>query len=290
MRTVFKKMLRDPIAVVCMGIMCLIILAGIFAPLVAPNDPEAVDVILKYAGPSAQFPLGNDYLGRCTLSRLIYGIRTSVLLVLVTMAANVGIGLVLGLIAGYFRGMVDEILMRICDIMLSFPTQAMVLAIVGILGVGLDKILLAVIFFQWPWYARVFRTSIMKYSDKNYVQYSKACGFSTPHILFRNVLPAAIPEIVVIGSNNICSLILNVSGYSFLGLGVQAPKAEWGMMLNETRTVMLTHPEQMMAPGIAIMIVCVCCSFLGDSLRDAMDAKHVVIRRRRRAGRKAVVS
>lgn len=284
-RGVWQKLRQDPIAVVCGVLLLLVILAGFLAPVLEPHDPEAVNIALKYAKASPGYPLGNDYLGRCILSRLLYGIRNSVILVLLAMAVNVTVGLIGGLAAGYFRGKTDEILMRICDVLLSFPIQAMVLAIVGIFGVGLDKILLAIVFFRWPWYTRVFRTVVMKYTDKNYVLFAKASGFSTAHIIFKTVLPAAVPEVVVIASSNLCSLILNVSGYSFLGLGVQAPKAEWGMMLNEARTVMLLHPEQMIWPGLSIMLVCVCASFLADSLRDAVDTRHLLRKKRRRRPR-----
>jgi len=271
----WKKLLKDRIAVLCLAVIAVIVLAGCFAPYLAPNDPNEMNAVLKYAGPSAQFPLGNDYLGRCILSRLIYGIRPSVLLVMLAMAVTIGVGTAVGLVAGYFKGKVDEILMRLCDVMLSFPSEVMILAFVGIFGIGLRNILLAIVLLRWPWYARVFRTAVMKYTDKNYIQFAKATGCGTPHILFQHVLPSVLPEVSVIASSSLCSLILSISGFSFLGLGVQAPTAEWGMMLNEAKESMLIHPEQMLAPGLAIVLVCVAFAFLGDSLRDAMDVKHV---------------
>lgn len=273
-----KKIKHDPIAMVCVAVISLLVLAGILAPVIAPNDPEQVNMSLKYAGISKEYPLGNDYLGRCTLSRLIYGIRPSVLLVLAAMAVNIGTGLIIGLAAGYFKGKTDEIIMRFCDIMLSFPADVMVLAVLGVFGVGLDKILLAIVFLRWPWYARVFRTAVMKYTDKNYVQFAKSSGYSTAHIIFRDILPSVFPEVVMIASCNVSSLILSISGYSFLGLGVQAPASEWGMMLNEAKNAMLLHPGQMLPPGISIMVVCVSFAFLGDSIRDAMDSKHSIRR------------
>lgn len=275
MKNTWKKLRHDPIAVTCLIIIAAVILIGCFAPLIAPNDPNQMNPELKYAGMSARYPLGNDYLGRCVLSRVIYGIRPSVLLIMLAMLVTIGIGAAIGLVSGYYKGKVDEFFMRLCDIMLSFPSEVMILAFVGIFGVGLRNILLATVLLRWPWYARVFRTAVMKYTDKNYVQFARATGCSTAHILFGHLLPAVFPEIALIASNSLCSLILSVSGYSFLGLGVQAPTAEWGMMLSEAKNVMLVHPEQMLAPGLAIMLVCVSFAFLGDSLRDAMDAKHV---------------
>lgn len=273
---------------VCVTVISLVILAGILAPVISPNDPEQVNMSLKYAGISKEYPLGNDYLGRCTLSRLLYGIRPSVLLVLAAIVVNIGTGLIVGLTAGYFKGKIDEIIMRFCDIVLSFPADVMVLAVLGVFGVGLDKILMAIIFLRWPWYARVFRTSVMKYTDKYYVQFAKSNGYSTAHIIFKDVFPAVFPEVVMIASSNVSSLILSISGYSFLGLGVQAPASEWGMMLNEAKNAMLLHPRQMLPPGISIMVVCVSFAFLGDSLRDAMDAKHSSFHIHRRTKRRFI--
>lgn len=272
---IWQKMKRDPIALACLAVIVIIFLLGCFSHVIAPHDPTEVNTALKYASPSFAYPLGNDYLGRCILSRLLYGIVPSVLLVVIAMACTIAIGTIIGLLSGYCRGKVDEFFMRFCDIMLSFPADVMVLAIVGIFGTGLRNILVAIIVLRWPWFARVFRTAVMKYTDKNYVQFAKASGCSFTHIIFRHILPSVFPEIAVIASNNVSSLILCISGFSFLGLGVQAPTPEWGMMLNEARNVLLLHPGQMMAPGIAIIIVCVAFSFLGDSIRDAMDVKHV---------------
>lgn len=274
MMNVWSKIKKDRIAVSCLAIIFMIIIVGIFANLFAPNDPLQINATLKFDGPSWEYPLGNDQLGRCILSRLIFGVRTSVLFVLVAMFATISIGTILGIIAGYFKGKVDEVIMRVCDIVLSFPSEVMTLAIVGMFGTGLKNILLACILMKWAWFARVFRSAVMKYTDKNYVMFSKASGCKTGHILRKHILPAIFPEIAVMASNNISSQILMVSGLSFLGLGVQAPTPEWGMMLSEAKDAMLIHPYQMLPSGIAIMVMAVSFSFLGDSIRDAMDVKH----------------
>ncbi|WMI80776.1 nickel/cobalt ABC transporter permease [Anaerotignum sp. MB30-C6] len=272
---ILKKLKKDPVVIGFTMIILVVILLGCFAPLIAPNDPNEMSITLKYGAISFQYPFGNDYLGRCIFSRILYGIRPSVLMVISAMMLTVSIGTLVGLVAGYFKGKVDEILMRICDIMLSFPPDAMVLASVGIFGVGLRNILLTIVFLRWPWYARVFRTAVMKYTDKNFIQFAKASGTNDMRIIFRHILPSVLPDITVVASNNICTLILMISGFSFLGLGVQAPTAEWGVMLNEAKRVMLSHPEQLIAPATAIILVCVSFAFLGDALRDAMDSKHM---------------
>lgn len=271
---IIKKLKADKLAVSSVMIILVIIIVGIFANVFAPNDPLAVNAVLKFDGPSWQYPLGNDQLGRCILSRLIYGVRSSVLFIMLAMFITMTIGTVLGIIAGYFRGKIDEVIMRICDIVLSFPSEVMTLAILGMFGTGLKNILLACIIMKWAWFTRVFRSAVMKYTDKNYILFARASGCKTSHIFLKHIFPAVFPEIAVIASNDISSLILMVSGLSFLGLGVQPPTPEWGMMLNEAKNTMLSHPYQMMPPGIAIMLVAVSFAFLGDFIRDAMDAKH----------------
>lgn len=277
-----EKLKKDPIAVVSILVISIVVLLGFFAPQLAPNDPDEINMALKFSKASLAYPFGNDYLGRCVFSRILYGIQPSVLLVIGTMLAINGIGLIVGLLAGYFKGWIDEILMRVCDIILSFPPDAMVLASIGIFGIGLKNILLTMIFLRWPWYARVFRIAIMKYTDKNYIRFAQATGDSTIKIVFKHVIPSVIPEIMLIASSNISLLILSVSGFSFLGVGIEAPKAEWGMMLSEARSVIVSHPEQLLAPGVFIVVVCVAFSFLGDALRDAMDAKHIQYSLRRK--------
>ncbi|MDZ5608186.1 nickel/cobalt ABC transporter permease [Bacillus pseudomycoides] len=270
---ILKALSKDKLAIISLVVIVVTIVAGIFAPLLAPHDPEEVNMRLRYATPSWEYLFGNDHLGRCVLSRLIYGIRPSILWILVALLIIVLIGTILGLIAGYFRGRVDAFIMRICDIMLSFPGYVMALAVVGILGVGFKNILIAFILIKWAWFARIIRTSVMQYSELNYVKFSKASGISDIQIICKQIVPVALPDIAVISSSSIGSMILQISGFSFLGLGVQAPNAEWGMMLNEARKVMFSKPELMLAPGLAIITVVSAFNFLSDALQIALDPK-----------------
>lgn len=272
----WNRLKKDIIFKISILFILIVIIAGVLAPYLSINDPNKVNVALKYAGASREYPFGNDYLGRCIFSRVLHGIRPSVILVLLTMLATITIGIIIGLISGYFKGKIDEFFMRLCDIMLSFPSDTMVLACVGIFGIGIKVILLTIIALRWPWYARIFRTATMKYTNENFIQYEKAIGSGHLYIIFKHILPSILPEIAVVSSNNVSSLILMISAFSFLGLGVQAPNPEWGMMLNEAKSVVLIHPEQLIAPGLAIVMVCVAFAFSGDSLRDAMDSKHNV--------------
>ncbi|RTE11033.1 staphylopine uptake ABC transporter permease subunit CntC [Paenibacillus whitsoniae] len=285
-----KHMWKDKLAGVSLFIIATTLVVGIFAPLFAPHDPDEVNMELRFASSSWEYLLGNDHLGRCILSRLIYGIRPSVLWVLVVLAISVGIGAILGFIAGYFKGKTDAVVMRICDVMLSFPGYVMTLAVIGILGVGLENILIAFVLMKWAWFARIIRTSVMQYAEADYVRFSKAIGVSNIKIMLKHIIPVSLPDIAVISSSSFGSMILQLSGFSFLGLGIQAPKAEWGMMLNEAREVMFSRPELMLAPGLTIVIVVSAINFLSDSLQVALDPKLMSSQYNKRYGQTLVVA
>ncbi|MEF7438572.1 nickel/cobalt ABC transporter permease [Paenibacillus lautus] len=270
-----KNLSRDKLASLSLLLIAAIVILGLFAPIFAPHDPNHVDMKLRYAGSSWSYWFGNDHLGRCILSRLIYGIRPSILWVLAALLASVGVGAAVGFVAGYFRGKTDAILMRICDIMLSFPGYVMTLAVVGILGAGLENILIAFVAMKWAWFARVIRTSVQQYAEMDYVKFSKAAGISNRRIIMKHIVPVTFSDIAVIASGSMCSMILQISGLSFLGLGIKAPHAEWGMMLNEAREVMFSHPELMFAPGLAIVIAVSAFNFLADGLQVALDPKRM---------------
>ncbi|MCL2897976.1 nickel/cobalt ABC transporter permease [Brenneria tiliae] len=267
------KLLRDKVALLCLLMLAVVVAIGIFAPWLAPNDPNKINIARKYADFGARFPLGSDHLGRCVLSRLMFGVRTTLFLALLTMAITIAIGCLFGFLSGYFRGRLDEIMMRCCDVMLSFPSQIMILAIVGILGVGIFNVILANILVKWAWYTRMIRGIVIKHSQKNYILFSRASGTPLGFILRRHLLPNALAEIVVLATLDTGWVILNISALSFLGLGVQAPTAEWGTMLSEAQKVMMSHPTQMLAPGLAILVVVAAFNLLGDCLRDALDPR-----------------
>ncbi|MGW8821772.1 staphylopine uptake ABC transporter permease subunit CntC [Paenibacillus lautus] len=270
-----KNLSKDKLASLSLLLIAAIVILGLFAPIFAPHDPNHVDMKLRYAGSSWAYWFGNDHLGRCILSRLIYGIRPSILWVLAALLASVGVGAAVGFLAGYFKGKTDAILMRICDIMLSFPGYVMTLAVVGILGAGLENILIAFVAMKWAWFARVIRTSVQQYAEMDYVRFSKAAGISNRRIIMKHIVPVTFSDIAVIASGSMCSMILQISGLSFLGLGIKAPHAEWGMMLNEAREVMFSHPELMFAPGMAIVIAVSAFNFLADGLQVALDPKRM---------------
>ena len=271
-----SRIIKNKSALFVMGFLAIITIIGIFAPVFAPNDPYKVDIINKFASPSAEFPLGADQLGRCVLSRMIWGIRPTLGLATATMVGTMGLGLLMGLISGYFRGWVDEVIMRVVDVMLSFPSQIMVFAVVALLGIDVMNVILANVFIKWAWYARMIRTNVIKYSDRNFIQYSRVIGNNETFILGRHLLPSIASETAMLASLDMGWAIINISTLSFLGLGVQAPTPEWGAMLNEAKEVFMSNPIQMVVPGIAIIVVVSLFNVLGDVLRDALDPKEVM--------------
>ena len=269
----FDRLKKDKLGILSLLVIVSVCLAGILAPLIAPHDPTMVDIKSKLLGMSVTYPFGTDQLGRCVFSRLLYGIRTTVFLSLIAMVATIAIGTILGMMAGLFRGWVDEVIMRICDIMLSFPSEVMILAIVGILGTGISNIVIANIIAKWAWYTRMIRSIVIQYIDKNYIRFAKVSGCSTLHIIRKHLIPGAIGEIGVLATLDTGWVILNISALSFLGLGVQAPTPEWGMMLSEAKNIMTIYPQQMLPAGLAILIVVAAFNFLGDSLQEALNPK-----------------
>lgn len=269
----FKQLLKNKTALCCLIIIAIIIILGILAPYITPFDPNKVRIVRKYAAISSEHWLGCDHLGRDIFSRLLYGIRATLFLSLLTMIVTITIGSIIGLISGYNRGKLDECIMRLCDIMLSFPSQVMILAIVGVLGVGIENVIIANIVVKWAWYSRMIRSSVIKYSRKNYILFSRAIGAPHAFIIRRHLLPNIMSELVVLATLDTGWVILNISALSFIGLGVQAPTAEWGLMLSEAKNVMVQHPMQMIFPGLAILIVVAAFNMLGDCLRDILDPK-----------------
>lgn len=270
-----QKIVGDKGALVSLAVITLVLAAGCMAPVLAPHDPLKPHITEKFQGPSLSYPLGTDQLGRCSLSRLVFGIQTTVLLSLATMVVTLAIGTVLGVVSGYRGGWVDEAIMRICDVMLSFPSEVMILAIVGMLGPGLFNIILASVVAKWPWYTRMIRTAVKGVRASNAIGFARTAGCGPWHIIRHHLIPAVAGEIIVLATLDTGWVILSISGLSFLGLGVQAPTPEWGMMLSEAKNTMITHPSQMLAPGLAILAVVAAFNFLGDSIQDAMDPRRV---------------
>ncbi|SDZ14763.1 nickel/cobalt ABC transporter permease [Tindallia californiensis] len=270
-----RKLKGDKVAIIALTIILVTMLLGVLAGQVAPNDPNETSIVNKYAERSQEYPMGTDHLGRCVFSRLIYGIRPTIFLSLLTMGCTILLGTTIGMVSGYARGIVDELIMRIVDVMLSFPSQVMILAVVGMMGVGIRNVVIASIAIKWAWYARMIRSTVIKYNSKNYILYAKTIDTKKSFIITRHMLPNILSEIIVLATLDMGWVIISISTLSFLGLGVQAPAAEWGAMLSEAKNVIQSHPGQMIAPGVAILVLVSSFNMLGDSLRDILDPKEV---------------
>lgn len=271
-----NRILQHRTLMIVLSFIGCIVLLGVFAPLIVPHDPYQVNITNKFAKLSFEYPLGTDQLGRCLFSRIIYGIRTTLGLSFLTMLSTMFLGVFFGTFAGYFGGIIDEVIMRIVDIMLSFPSQIVVFAIVAFFGIDIVNIILANALIKWAWYARMIRTNVIKYRKKHFVNFSRVIGNSEFFIFKNHLLPSISSEMVVLASLDIGWAMINISTMSFLGLGIQAPIPEWGAMLNEAKDVMSSNPIQMLAPGMAIVLLVTIFNFLGDMLRDALDPKEKI--------------
>jgi nickel transport system permease protein len=254
-------------------IIFLMTLLALFAPYLAPNDPNLVDITHKLQGPSWDYPLGTDHLGRCILSRLIYGTQVSLGSAFLVMSLTMTISVIVGTYAGYKGGFIDNLFMRICDVLLAFPSLFLALALIGILGPGLVNLIHAMVLAQWVFYARVIRGIVLSVKEQNFVLAARVSGTSSLVIIIRHILPVILSQIVVLASIDIGGIILSISGLSFLGLGIQPPSAEWGMMINDSKAFFRSHPSLMLYPGMMILMVVMAFNVFGDALRDALDQR-----------------
>ena len=246
---------------------------AIFAPQLSPYDPLNAVMTESLQEPSSAHPFGTDKLGRDLLSRVIFGTRTSLIMTLCLVAVIFVIGTFLGVIAGYFGGVVDAVIMRIADMMISFPGLVLAIAIAGMLGPNLVNAVISIAAVSWTKYARLARSLVMKIRHEDYVYAAIVTGSTTGYILRKYMLPNVIPTLVITAATDIGGMMLELAGLSFLGFGAKAPAAEWGLMLNEGRTYMQNAPWMMIYPGLAIVIVVVVFNLLGDSLRDVLDVR-----------------
>lgn len=252
----------------------LLILMAIFAPLVTGGiDPTKGSLADAIKAPSAEHIFGTDKMGRDIFARVVYGARVSLVAAFGVVALSFVVGTVLGIISGYFRGIVDSVIMRIADMMVSFPGLVLAMAVAGILGASIGNAIIAVSVVTWPKYARLARSLVLKIRDRDYVAAAVVTGSKTPYILMRYMLPNALPTLIITAATDLGSLMLELAGLSFLGFGATPPTPEWGLMLSEGRAYMQSAPWLMIFPGLAIFITVVIFNMLGDSLRDILDPR-----------------
>lgn len=254
-----------------LGIVILFVCLALLAPILAPHDPTLVDVSLKLKNPSWAYPLGTDQLGRCVLSRLLWGSRLSLMYSLTVLAFTLIIGIPIGILSGYLGKRWDTALMRVTDIFLALPSFIVILAIAGTLGASGKNLVLAMSLSYWAQYARVSRALTLKIKGESYFQALKAGGLSNARIIFKHILRNIMPSIIALATVELGSIILAIAGYSFIGMGVQPPNPEWGIMLNDSRPFIQTFPQLMLYPGITIMLIVFGVNILGEGIQDGLS-------------------
>jgi len=269
----WKRLKRNKLAMIGLGIIIFFIVIAIFAPLIAPYDPIERIKADSQMSPSAKHWFGTDILGRDILSRVIYGTRISLQVGVVAVGISVFIGLFFGALAGYFGNVPDIIIMRLADIFFAFPYILGAIAIMTVLGPGLINIFIAIGVLGWASFARIFRGSILSIKNKEYIEAARALGASNSRIIVKHIFPNAFAPIIVYATMNVGIAIIVEAALSFLGLGVQPPTPAWGEMLSESMKYINSAPWMMFFPGLAILLTVLGFVLLGDGLRDAFDPK-----------------
>lgn len=286
-RLTLRRIFRQRSAILGLTILAILVFVAIFAAVIAPYDPEAVligvEPVKRRAAPcihllgcpqdQPQHIMGIDGNVRDQFSRVIFGTRISLFIGFSTVGFAIILGTLLGSVAGYFGGWLDNLIMRFMDVLLAFPSLLLAIAIVSVLGRGLQNALLAIAIVTIPVYARVVRASVLSVKEQEYVAASQALGANDAQILFVRILPNAIPPLIVQGTLGIATAILEAAALSFLGLGAQPPTPEWGTMLGSERNQVFTAPHLVFYPGLAIMTTVLSFNLLGDGLRDALDPR-----------------
>lgn len=267
------KLLRKPGAVAGVVIVLVAVLTAILAPWIAPHPPTKIYYEAVQAPPSWQHPFGTDQLGRDVLSRVIYGARISMTVGVIVVAIGLSFGTLLGLLAGYYQGWVDQVVMRVMEILLAFPEILLAIAIVAILGPDLNNTMIAVGISVIPVYALTVRSSVLSILEREYIQAARALGASNLWIIFHHVLPNVASPILVVATVNVGVAILVAAGLSYVGLGAQPPTPEWGSMLSQARDYLQTSWWIATFPGLAITLVVLGFNLLGDALRDLIDPR-----------------
>lgn len=256
------------------SVLVLVLIAIAFAaPVLAPYDPTYAAMKDAFLEPGAQHLFGTDKLGRDCFSRVLYGARASLTGVLVLVASVFVVGTTMGVVSGYFGGKVDMVIMRISDMMISFPGMILAIAIAGIMGGSLVNAVFALTIVSWTKYARLSRSMVLKVKRRDFVEAAIVNGGTSPHILWVHILPNILPMMVITAAADIGALMMELAGLSFLGFGSQPPAPEWGLMLNEGRQQLQTAPWLMFFPGLAIFVTVVVFNLWGDNLRDVLDPR-----------------
>jgi len=268
-----KKAARSPQLVTGFAIVLFFALVAIFAPLLAPYDPLEISIANRFQGFSSDYLLGTDNLGRCVLSRLIYGARVSLMVGITATAMGGSVGIIIGIVSGYYGGKVDSLLMRFMDMMLAFPGLLLALGIVAVLGRSTFNVIIAIAAFAIPSFARIVRGSTLSVAKLEYIDAIRAIGAGDLRIIFLHILPNILSPIIVQASLNVGTAITGAAGLAFLGVGTPPPTPDWGIMLNQGRESLHLYPRLVILPGLVIFTLVIGINLFGNGLRDVMQPK-----------------
>lgn len=272
-KEIWQRLSKNKLAILGLIIIIVMILIAFFADFIAPYGYDEQDLTMAFQGPGNGHLFGTDEFGRDIFSRVVYGTRISLLIGFVAVAIAVVIGVLLGAISGYYGDKVDNIIMRLMDILLSIPQILLAIAIVAALGNGLFNLMLAVGLSSIPHYARIIRASVLSIKDQEFIEAAKAAGSSDLRIIFKHIIPNCLAPIIVQATLGVALAILTAAGLSFIGLGIAPPTPEWGSMLSSGRNYIRDYSYMTMFPGLAIVVTIFALNVLGDGLRDALDPK-----------------
>lgn len=252
-------------------ILVLIIIVGIMSPVIAPNDPYKTDLFNTLKSPSIEFWFGTDALGRCIFSRVLYGISNSIISAMTIVLITFSGGTIIGVISGFYGGIVDEIIMGIVDVFLSFPGIIIAVAVAGILGGGLKNAMIAIGLISWPKYSRLARCEVMAINSETFILAAKLSGNGNLKIILKHIIPNIIGALVITASADAGIMIMELAGLSFLGLSSPLPIPEWGSMMNEGKSMLQSAPWITLFPGTAILIVVILFNLLGDTICELLE-------------------
>lgn len=274
-REVWRMLKKNKMALLGLGILVILVLLALFADVIADYDTVVIKQNLanRLKGPSAEHWLGTDEFGRDIFARLIHGARVSLKVGIIAVGISIILGGILGALAGFYGGRIDNIIMRIMDVFLAVPSILLAIAIVSALGPSILNLMVAISISSVPSYARIVRASVLSIRDQEFVEAARAIGANNARIIFRHIIPNSLAPVIVQGTLGVASAILSTAGLSFIGLGIQPPAPEWGSMLSGGRQYLRYAWWVTTFPGVAIMITILSLNLLGDGLRDALDPR-----------------
>lgn len=280
-KIILNRMKRNPFFIIRVVVIVFLLLLCFLSPLYIQFDPTISNMTNKFQPPDFSQGLsghifGTDNMGRDVFTRLIVGGKISLTIAIIAVALQIAIGVILGLVAGYYGGIIDSIVMRLCEIVLSIPQLILAIAIMSVMGPSLGNLVFVMVFGGWVHVCKVTRNNVRVLRKQEFVHASVVLGAKDSHIIFRQIFPNVLTQIFIVGSQRFGETILQEAALSFLQMGIQSPDPSWGNMISAGRTFMVTYPWMVVAPGIALMLAVLSFNFLGDGLRDVLDPKRKV--------------